>query len=91
MVTDSVFEVIGAAVTVLGASGADSEDTVANVAVSVAVPLVDTIEEVPVEIVMVEMVLGSEIRLSRNVCDNLLFTGMLYDKIVIVLPFSHRY
>ena len=87
---DSAFEVIGAAVTVLAAAVADLEDSVADSAV--AVLLADTIDEVSVEIVVVVMVFGSEISFSINVvCGSLLFARMFYDKIVIVLPFSHRY
>ena len=53
---DSAFEVIGAAVAVLAASGADSE------------PLVDTIEEVSVAVAVVEMILGSEIIYCHIYC-----------------------
>ena len=63
MVTEvgSAFEVIGEAVANLAASVADSKDSMANVAASVAVLPVDTIEEVSVAVAVVEMILDSEI------------------------------
>ena len=79
MVTEfvSAFEVIGTV-----ASGADSEDSVADFAAPVAVLLADTVVEVSIEIAVVEMLFGSEIWFSRNVvCVSLLITGMFYDKL----------
>ena len=74
---DSAYEVIGAAVTVFAASVADSEDSMADFASLEVVVLADTIDELCVEILVVEMVFGSEIKFSRNVvCVSLLFTGM---------------
>ena len=79
---DSAFEVIGTVATIPDASGADSEDSVADFAAPVAVLLADTVVEVSIEIVVVEMLFGSEISVSRNVvCVSLLIRGMFYDKL----------